>query len=137
VTGVVGPAPMAYRVAAVGPLFSGKAADVGVDAATGWPQPHFGAFWRVHLAVLPATGGAFDRDEHAGVSVPAGMDIRDYQGRVALDTACFNEPTFPGGCTWLDSQAKIESILGASAIVPTQIMGTCPFVFYDKKPVKR
>ncbi|HEY7372323.1 MAG TPA: hypothetical protein VIF57_09210 [Polyangia bacterium] len=135
-TGAVGPCPMAWRVAGVGPLFSGRAADVGVDAATGWPQPHFGAFWRVYLAVLPAGAGAFAAADHPATN-PAGVDLLDYQGRVALDAKCFDQPDFPTGCTWLDSQARIEAILGARNLLATEITGTCPLVFYNKKPVKR
>ena len=132
-----GPVPGAWRVAAVGPLFSGQPANVSIDAVTGWPQPHFGAFWRVYLAVLPAGAGPFLSADHPLTTVPAPGDIKDYEGRVALDTTCFDAINFPTSCFWLDSQAKVETTLGASNLIKTEIMGTCPLVFYDKKPVKR
>jgi hypothetical protein len=135
-TGAIGPVPMALRVAGVGPLFSGRAADVGVDAATGWPQPRFGAFWRVVLAVLPAGAGPFLAAEHAG-NKPAGVDLKDYEGRVALNAACFDQPDFVSSCAWLDSQARVEASLGPGSLVVTEITGTCPLVFYNKMPVKR
>jgi hypothetical protein len=134
--GVVGPVPMAYRVGGVGPLFSGQAADVSVDPDTGHTQPHFGAFWRVHLALIPAGAGAFHTAEHPDVA-PAGVDLKEYEGRMALDRRCLESSTSFATCDWLDSQAKVEAALGAANIIPTEIMGTCPFVFYDKQPVKR
>jgi hypothetical protein len=132
-----GPVPGAWRVAGVGPLFSGQPAAVSIDAATGWPQPHFGAFWRIYLATLPAGAGPFLAADHAGVTTSDGSDIKDFEGRVALDTTCFGRADFPTGCFWLDSQAKVETALGASNLTKTEIMGTCPLVFFDKKPVKR
>jgi hypothetical protein len=56
---------------------------------------------------------------------------------VALDKTCFDQPDFPVSCYWLDSQARVEGALGAANLIPTEISGTCPFVFYDKKPVRR
>jgi hypothetical protein len=132
-----GPVAGAWRVAGVGPLFSGLPAAVSIDAVTGWPQPHFGAFWRVYLAVMPAGAGPFLAADHPAATVPSPGDIKDYEGRVALDTTCFDDASFPAGCSWLDSQAKVEATLGASNLIKTEIMGTCPLVFYNKKPVKR
>jgi hypothetical protein len=142
--GAVGPVPMALRVGGVGPLLSGQKADVSVIADPTDPanpakmraQPHFGAFWRVHLALVPPGAGVFNTTEHPAVA-PAGVDLKEYQGRMALNAACFTDSASFATCDWLDSQAKIETTLGAANIIPTEIMGTCPFVFYDKMPVKR
>jgi hypothetical protein len=129
------------RVAGVGPLGSGVPADVGVGPKHGWPQPRFGGFWRVTTATLPPAGGPFHADGHptaAAAATGAGIDVKEYEGRVALDAACFDDAAhFPGGCTWLDSQARVESLLGAGALAPTELTATCPFVFYDKTPVER
>jgi hypothetical protein len=126
------------RVGGVGPLFSGAKPDVGwapsKDGTTLWPQPHFGAFWRVYGAVVPASAAPFTAADHAGATVPAGVDIKEYEQRVALDSTCFNGDLTL--CTWLDSQAKIEQTLGAGNLIATEIMGTCPLVFYNKLPVK-
>lgn len=128
------------RVAGVGPFLSGRAADVGWDAA-GRPQPRFGAFWRVYAALLPMEAGPFQADAlHAdavAAAQAAGVDPLELDGRVALDMKCFDEPSFPAGCVWLDSQAKVEAILGPASLIATEITGTCPFVFYDKQAVKR
>jgi hypothetical protein len=130
------PTPGALWVAGVGDLFSGEEAEVNTDPATGDPQPQFGGFWRLDLAALPGGAGPFDVATHAAAA-PAGVDLKDYQGRVALDVSCFDAPTFPTSCTWLDSQASIEDALGAANITETEIMQAAPLVFYDKKPVKR
>jgi hypothetical protein len=130
------PLDAAWWVAGVGPLFSGEAAEVDLDPATGNPQPRFGAFWQIDLAVLPAGAGAFDLAKHAAPA-PSGVDLKDYQGRVALDVGCFDDAVFPNSCVWLDSQEQIEETLGDQNIIPTEILQTGPFVFYDKKPVKR
>jgi len=135
------PVAGAYKVAGVGPVGSGRVADVGIDAATGRPQPHFGGLWRMVLAYVPGTAGAFHVDQHpasAAVVTAAGNDPRDYEGRVAADAACFEQPAlFPASCRWLDSQAKIEATLGGSALVATEITASGPLVFYGKQPVKR
>lgn len=128
--------PGALWVAGVGDLFSGEEADVDTDPATGDPQPQFGGFWRLDLATLPSGAGPFDVATHTAAA-PAGVDLKDYQGRVALDVTCFNDTGFPGSCTWLDSQAQIEEALGAANIAETEIMQAGPLVFYNKKPVKR
>jgi hypothetical protein len=130
------------RVGAVGPLFSGRPAEVGYTAA-GLPQPRFGAYWRVFLAIMPPSAGPFhaapNNQAAADAAMGRGIDPLEYEGRMALDQNCFvaGVATFPDSCVWLDSQAKIESLLGASNLVPTEITGTCPFVLYDKKPVAR
>jgi hypothetical protein len=134
-TGAIAPVPMAPKVGGVGDLFSGAAANEG-DATGAFSAPHFGAFWRLTKAVLPAGAGAFHAGEHPGVA-PAGVDLVAYEGRVALDATCFAAADFPAGCSWLDSQAKIEAGLGRDAIAPTELLATCPFMFYDGKPVQR
>jgi hypothetical protein len=132
------------RVAGVGPLFSGKAADV--DSGPDWAQPHFGGYWHLYGAVLPPSAdGFYARGDDGEILHPvaveaantAGIDLLEYEGRVALDKTCFDQPDFPVSCYWLDSQARVEGALGAANLIPTEISGTCPFVFYDKKPVRR
>jgi hypothetical protein len=135
-TGKVGPVPLALRVGAVGALFSGRAADVTRDPAGTWTQPHFGGFWRIYLALVPTGAGVFDVAENPAVA-PIGVDLKEYQGRMALDKTCFADSATFLTCKWLDSQSKIEATLGAANLIPTEIMGTCPFVFYEKLPVKR
>jgi hypothetical protein len=137
-TGALVPLPNAYRVGGVGELFSGATADEDEAAAdaTGFSQPHFGGFWRFHQAIVPPGAAAFTAGALPGPA-PAGVDLKLYQGRVALDAACFARSDFPAGCDWLDSQAKIEATLGTMGIVPTEVLSTCPFVYYDGKPVTR
>ena len=36
---------------------------------------------------------------HPAVTVPTGADIREFEGRVALDATCFDAPSFPSGCS--------------------------------------
>jgi hypothetical protein len=126
----------AWRVHGVGPLFSGRAADVGVHAATGWPQPRFGAYWRLYKAMVGGATKVFRASDNPQVA-PVDVDLKEYEGRVALNGACFDALDFPTSCAWLDSQERIERLLPSSSIIPTEITETSPFVFYDKKPVKR
>lgn len=133
---------MAPNVASVGPLFSGRPADVTYDG-TGRPYPRFGAWWRIYAAVLPAQAGAFHQDTLTEVQKAAIMTahpdlvLADYEGRVAIDATCFADAGFPDACAWLDSQAKVEAALGAANIVRTEITGVCPLVRWGGKPVKR
>ncbi len=124
------------RVAGVGPLGSGKTAEVAVDPVSGRPEPRFGGLWRVHLAHLPPGAGPFHAAEHPAAATAAGATALDYEGRVALEMTCFNDAAFPAGCRWLDSQEKIEMALGLAAIAPTEITASAAFVMYGKKPVK-
>jgi hypothetical protein len=110
---------------------------VAIDPGSGRPMPQFGGYWRLHLATLPPSAGAFHREEHpaaATLANDAGLDPLDYEGRVALGAACFDATDFPAGCGWLDSQSKVEDALAISAL---DITTTAPIVFYDKVPVKR
>jgi hypothetical protein len=63
-----------------------------------------------------------------------GGDPLDWEGRFALNaSSCFADGAandFPGGCIWLDSQAQLESQLGAGRLVATEITQTGPFVLY-------
>jgi hypothetical protein len=131
----------ALWVAGAGALFSGEAAQVQIDAATGLPQPWFGGYWRLVTAVLPPAADAFHASAHMATTTAAmgmGVDIKQYEGRVALDAACFaSATTFPTHCTWLDSQAAIEEALDPTALVETELTEAAPFVFYDQLPVKR
>jgi len=121
-----GAAPLAgaLEVAGIEPL------DKSGDA------PHSGALWQIYKATVPAGAGAFSSASFTGVP-PADVDLKDYDGRVALDTSCFAAATFPDACSWLDSQDKIVAALSPGSIEATEIMTTRPWVFYGKKPVKR
>jgi hypothetical protein len=116
------------------------AGPVGVDAASGRPRPRYGGLWRVYQAVLPGSAGPFHGDLHTearAAAMRAGGDPLDYEGRVAIDTSCFDAAAndFPDGCVWLDSQAKLESLLGSGRLVATDVTQTGPIVLYDKQPV--
>jgi hypothetical protein len=121
------------------------AGPVGVDVASGLPRPRFGGLWRVYKATLPGTAGAFHGASHLDArdsAMRAGADPLDYEGRVALNaTTCFDGDAaareFPDGCLWLDSQAQLESLLGASRLIATEITQTGPIVLWHKQPVSR
>ena len=134
--------PGAPRVAGVAPLWSNRAVpSVGTQiAASGLSQPRLGMFWRLFLAVLPAGAETFLLSNHPGagaLATAAGLDTRAYEGRVALGSACFDDGSFPTGCAWLDSQARIERALGAARIVDTDLNVNSPFLLFDKVPVNR
>jgi hypothetical protein len=134
-SGAAAPVANALPVRGSVMLLSGATAEVGVDEATGWPMPKFGAFARLYHAVLPAGAGPFAAAANPTAAARA-ADPKDYEGRVALDTRCFGDSGFPGSCQWLDSQASIEAALPNDDLVPTNVLATSPLVFYDKKPVK-
>jgi hypothetical protein len=129
------------NVAGVGPLFSGRPADVSYNA-TGNPWPRFGAWWRVYAAIVPATAGAFHAasltaEQMAALALKTDLVLADYEGRVAVDGACFADPKFPASCLWLDSQASVEAHLGTANLIKTEITGVCPLVRWANLPVKR
>ena len=104
------------------------------------PRPGAGALWRIYKAALPRGAGAFHGDAHPDVvaGLAASGDARELEGRVALDAGCFDDSTgFPAGCVWLDSQAKLESLLGTASLRPTAMTVTSPCVFYDRQAVAR
>jgi hypothetical protein len=114
----------------------------GVDAASGLPRPHTGGLWRVWKALMPATAAAFHGAEHTAARDAASrgnQDPLEYEGRVALNAStCFADAAagdFPGACVWLDSQERLESLLGAGRLVPTEISQTGPIVLWNKQPV--
>jgi hypothetical protein len=143
---VVAGAPMFLFFAADGRPLTAEprvlgAGDVGLDLASGLPRPRHGGLWRIYKARLPGSAGPFHGDMHADARAAAargGGDPLDYEGRVAIDTSCFDGAAandFPDGCTWLDSQDKLESLLGAGSLAATEIMQTGPIVLWDKQPV--
>lgn len=110
-------------------------------------RPRFGGLCRLYLAAVPVTAAPFEPDASPAASAlltAANLDPAAYRGRVALnakkvamnDKTCFDDPGFPGSCTWLDSQAAVEDRLGDAAITRTEILMTCPFVTYAAKAVK-
>jgi hypothetical protein len=129
------PVPIgAPRVMGSGPPFAGRPA----DAPNG--RPRFGAYTRLFLAVAPAAAAAFDPDaapDAAALLTAQAIDPQSYRGRVATDGACFAKTTFPAGCTWLDSQARIEASLGATNIVRSEVSACTPLVFYGGKGIGR
>lgn len=133
-------------VAGVGPLYSGQ-----VDPSPN-NVPQFGALWRVYEVTLPATAGVFVLDTEPalaqmltseGLQVPAIdpaiaalPDAPDYLLRVALNPACFGDPTqFPQGCQFLDSQAAIEGLISPNAINVTPFDLNCELVELNGLPV--
>jgi len=135
------PVPLgAPRVMGSGPPFAGRAADAPGD------RPRFGAYSRLYVAVAPATAAAFDpgaSPDAAAALADAGIDPQAYRGRVAAnavkvapaDVACFDDPGFPAGCAWLDSQARIEATLGPTNIQRTEVSACTPLVFYAGKGI--
>jgi hypothetical protein len=124
----------APRVMGSGPPF----ARIPADAPNG--RPRFGAYTRIYLAVAPATAAAFDpaaAPDAAAILTAQGINPEAYRGRVAADAACFAAAEFPGSCTWLDSQARIEDSLGAANIVRTDVSACTPLVFYGGKGIGR
>jgi hypothetical protein len=126
----------APRVMGSGPLFARRPA----DAPGG--RPRFGAYSRITFAVTSASAAAFDPETYpdaaallAAATPP--IDPQAYRGRVATDAACFAKPEFPAGCTWLDSQARIEDAVGAGGVVPTEVTACSPLVFYGGKGIGR
>ena len=104
----------APRVMGSGPPFARRPA----DAPGG--RPRFGAYSRIYFAVVPAAAGAFDPDaspDAVALLTAQAIDPQAYRGRVATDVACFAATDFPAGCTWLDSQARIEDSLGVVNIL--------------------
>jgi hypothetical protein len=115
---------------------------IGIDAASGLPRPRTGGLWQVWEARLPATAGAFHGAAHAAARDAASrgnQDALDYEGRVALNaSACFEDAAagdFPGGCLWLDSRERLESLLGAGRLIATEISQSGPIVLWHKQPV--
>jgi hypothetical protein len=125
----------APNVIGTGPLFARRPA----DAPGG--RPRFGSYSRFHLAVVPATAAAFDPDAHpeaAALLTAKMLDPRAYRGRMATNGACFADMVnFPAGCTWLDSQARIEDALGAANLQRTEISSCSTVVFYGGKGIGR
>jgi hypothetical protein len=129
------PVPLgAPNVIGSGPLFARRP----VDAPGG--RPRFGGYTRLYVAVAPATSAAFDAEASpmAAAALTAKMvDPKAYQGRVASNRACFDQPTFPDGCAWLDSQAAIEDALGPINIERTDVTMASSLVFYNGKGIGR
>jgi hypothetical protein len=118
--------------------------DLGVPLASAprvagdGPRPGGGALWRIYEATLPSGAGPFHAAEHAAAiaALAPGSDALELEGRVALDTRCFDDAArFPGGCVWLDSQAQLESMLGAGRLTRTPMMATGLFVLHGKQAV--
>ncbi len=124
------------------PLWSRRPAEIVAG------RPRFGAYSRLYVAIAPATATAFDPDASPGaVEVLAAkmIDPNVYRGRVAsngravaaTDKACFDQPEFPMGCTWLDSQTSIENTLGAANIQRTEVTMASALVFFGTKGIGR
>jgi hypothetical protein len=112
------------------------AGDFGGDATE--PRPRFGGLWRLIKVVLPGSAEAFHASKYPDAAMHAAGDPLDYEGRFALDSACFQGTAannFPNDCVWLDSQGQLETILGAAHLVATEIMQTGPLVLYNKQAV--
>ena len=122
----------APRVMGSGPPFARRPA----NAPGG--RPRFGAYSRIYFAVAPAASGAFDPDaspDAVALLTAQAIEPQAYRGRVATDVACFAATDFPAGCTWLDSQARIEDSLGVVNILRTEVSACTPLVFYAGKAI--
>ena len=53
-------------------------------------------------------------------SIPESV-ARPYTLRVASDSSCFDAGAFPGGCTWLDSEAAIDAHFPLFRIIDTDV----------------
>ena len=87
---------------------------------------------------MPTAAGAFDPDaspDAVALLTAQAIDPQAYRGRVATDVACFAATDFPAGCTWLDSQARIEDSLGVVNILRTEVSACTPLVFYAGKAI--
>jgi len=152
-------APAIPSVLGTGPLYSQTPGPI--DSATDLPTPKYSGYWRVYNVIVPASGRVFapagsDADmalTAAGVNVQAttiqGPEAADptnaakvaaLVGRVALDPAtCFASLAAAAArftCPYLESQAKIESLIDKSAIVRTDVTVTCPIVSIEGIPVQ-
>jgi len=126
--------PGAADVVGSVPAFSRRAAEVVAG------RPRFGGYTRLHIAIAPATSAAFDAAAQP-MAVAALMermeDPRPYQGRVAVDRACFARMDFPMGCAWLDSQTKIEDVLARANILRTDVTMASSLVVFAGKGIGR
>jgi hypothetical protein len=123
-------------VAGIGPIGSGRRA-----ATPRNPEPPIlGMFWNLVVVAIPDTADGFLARTHptamAAVTA-AGLDIREFEGRVAIDVACFDQRSFPSGCEWLDSQSQIEVSLETDDLIPTNVNVNSTFVSFDKTSVHR
>jgi hypothetical protein len=125
-----------------GPLFARRPIDAPAL------RPRFGAYSRFYFALVPSTAAVFEPDDQPGavaVLQAKNLDPNLYRGRVAsngrkvadTDRACFDQPDFPMGCTWLDSQARVEDAVGTQNIVRTEVSACSPLVFYGGKGIGR
>jgi hypothetical protein len=117
-----------------------------VDAPNG--RPRFGGYSRLYLALVPATAEAFNPDtypEATAALLAKMLNPNAYRGRVAsnakkvamTDKACFTTPDFPDGCTWLDSQQRVEDAVGIANLIRTEVTACSPLVFYAGKGIGR
>ncbi len=141
------PAPLGLpNISGIGPLYAGRS----VVAPSN--RPRFGSLWRAHLVVVPQTAEVFVpstlaplatalaasgvRVRGADPAIEARPDVLDYALRMALHPECLDDAAlFPDGCGFLDSQAAVEGQIGASNILRTPMLVTCPFVEFDGRPV--
>jgi hypothetical protein len=131
-------------VGGTGPLFARRPALAPNNT------PAFGSLWRLYTVHLPASSkvGIFLppgfeswRARLTGLDAPAVTwqfahpeDAAKYGLKVAMDKSCFASEAALAGCRWLDSQAALEENL-PTALAPTGITVTCPFVSFAGKPV--
>ncbi len=135
-------APNFRTVAGTGPVGSG-----GRVPPKAGSQPLYSSYWRLYTVEVPATAAVFAdaalraQLAAAGLPAPPAVDpavaamFPGIVGRVAIHPACFDDPQDidpqVGNCTYFDSQAAIERGIDASAIQPTDVTVTCPFVSYQ------
>lgn len=144
-TGAVTPLGLP-TVLGVGPLFSGRRALAPRN------RPSFGSWWRLVRWEVPASAAVLvtpdltalkERFVGRGLKVPdlapevaARPDIKKYLLRIALDGACFQDAVgFPGSCSWLDSQARVEAALSQQSFHPQPEVANRPMVQFLGQPV--
>ena len=136
-------APKFRTVAGTGPIGSG-----GVVPPKAGAQPLYSSYWRLYTVEVPPTAAVFAdaplRAELAAAGLPAPPAVdpsvvamnAGIVGRIAIHPSCFDDPQQidpqNGSCTYFDSQAAIERGIDASAIQPTDVTVTCPFVSYQE-----
>jgi hypothetical protein len=111
-------------------------------------RPGFGAYSRLTMAIVPATAAPFEAATAAAaveVLKTKMLDPRAYEGRLAMnargatamDKGCFDLPEFPQSCLWLDSQARVEELLGPVNLRPTEVTFASALVFFGGKGIGR
>jgi hypothetical protein len=144
----------APRVGGTGELFANRTVSAPGN------RPAFGSFWRLWSVRLPGSARIFvpsaqvatweartanwSSPSIALARLPAALDrpemaaaLAPFAYKILLDDACLATAANVGdlaACPFLDSQAALEKYL-PTALWPSEVLVTCPFVAYDGKAV--